>query len=90
MTSAPEDPNSAPQDVASAENLALMTQILSALVHGLTKEEVISVFFTPGCRERVEAYRIHNAEHIQDYKDIKNTNFTLVINEKLYKDKIEA
>ncbi|MFS7938264.1 hypothetical protein Hanom_Chr05g00437371 [Helianthus anomalus] len=48
-----------------------MTQILSAPIHVLTKEEVLSVFCTPECRERVEAYRIHNVELIQDYQDIK-------------------
>ncbi|KAJ0606571.1 hypothetical protein HanHA89_Chr03g0086641 [Helianthus annuus] len=56
----------------------------------ITREEILSVFCTPECRERVEAYRIHNAELIQDYQDIKNKNFTLSKNEKLYKDKIEA
>ncbi|KAJ0800581.1 putative transcription factor interactor and regulator CCHC(Zn) family [Helianthus annuus] len=81
MTSAPKDQNSAPEDEVLAQNLALMTQILSAPVHGLTKEEVLYVFCTPECRERVEAYRIHNAELIQDYQDIKNKNFTLAKNE---------
>ncbi|MFS7911272.1 hypothetical protein Hanom_Chr02g00116171 [Helianthus anomalus] len=54
------------------------------------REEMLSVFCTPECRERVEAYRLHNAELILDYKDIKNKNFTLAKNEKLYKEKIEA
>ncbi|KAJ0446497.1 putative transcription factor interactor and regulator CCHC(Zn) family [Helianthus annuus] len=81
---------SEPEEETSAENFALMTQILSAPVKGLTKEEVLSVFCTPECRERVEAYRIHNTELIQDYQDIKNKNFTLSKNEKLYKEKIEA
>ncbi|MFS7932533.1 putative transcription factor interactor and regulator CCHC(Zn) family [Helianthus anomalus] len=56
----------------------------------ITKEETLSVFCTPECRKRVEAYHLHNAELIQDYQDIKNKNFTLSKNEKLYKDKIEA
>ncbi|MFS7937073.1 hypothetical protein Hanom_Chr05g00423231 [Helianthus anomalus] len=81
MTSAPKDPNSAPEDETSTENLALMTQILSAPVHGLTKGDVLFVFCTPECRERVEAYRIHNAELIQDYQDIKNKNFTVSKND---------
>ncbi|KAF5819132.1 putative transcription factor interactor and regulator CCHC(Zn) family [Helianthus annuus] len=88
MTSSDQD--SMPEEETSAENFAFMTQILSAPVKGLTKEEVLSVFCTPECRERVEAYRIHNAELIQDYQDIKNKNFTLSKNEKLYKEKIEA
>ncbi|MFS7971873.1 putative transcription factor interactor and regulator CCHC(Zn) family [Helianthus anomalus] len=54
------------------------------------REEILSVFCTPECRKRNEAYRLHNAELIQDYNDIKNKNFTLSKNEKLYKDKIEA
>ncbi|MFS7955752.1 putative transcription factor interactor and regulator CCHC(Zn) family [Helianthus anomalus] len=54
------------------------------------REEMLSVFCTPECRERVEAYRLHNAELIQDYQDLKNKNFTLAKNEKLYKEKIEA
>ncbi|KAJ0592468.1 hypothetical protein HanHA300_Chr03g0085441 [Helianthus annuus] len=86
QTSVPENQNSAPEDETSAENLVLMTQILSAPVHGLTKEEVVSVFCTPECRERVEAYQLHNAKLIQDYKDLKNKNFTLVKNEKHYKE----
>ncbi|MFS8017354.1 hypothetical protein Hanom_Chr15g01379421 [Helianthus anomalus] len=90
MTSASEDRNSAPDEETPAENLALMTRILSAPVHGLTAEEVRFVFCTPECREKVEAYRLHNADLIRDYKDIKNKNFTLVKNEKLYKEKIEA
>ncbi|MFS7930581.1 putative transcription factor interactor and regulator CCHC(Zn) family [Helianthus anomalus] len=69
MTSASEDRNSAPDDEVPAKNLALMTRILSAPVHGLTAE-VRSVFCTPECRERVEAYKLHNAELIQYYKDI--------------------
>ncbi|MFS7916877.1 hypothetical protein Hanom_Chr03g00182531 [Helianthus anomalus] len=44
MTSASEDKNSAPDDEVPAENLALMTRILSAPIHGLTTEEVRSVF----------------------------------------------
>ncbi|MFS8006400.1 putative transcription factor interactor and regulator CCHC(Zn) family [Helianthus anomalus] len=90
MTSASEDRDSAPDDETPTENLALMTRILSAPVHGLTAEEVHSIFCTPECRERVEAYRLHNADLIQDYKDIKNKNFTLVKNETFYKEKIEA
>ncbi|MFS8018184.1 hypothetical protein Hanom_Chr15g01389161 [Helianthus anomalus] len=72
MTSAFEDMNSAPDDEVPAENFALMTRILLAPVHVLTAEEVRSVFCTPECRERVEAYRLHNTELIQDYKDINN------------------
>ncbi|XP_035838117.1 uncharacterized protein LOC118485776 [Helianthus annuus] len=60
------------------------------VVQEMTVEDTLSVFCTPECRERVEAYRIHNAELIQDYQDIKNKNFTLSKNEKLYKEKIEA
>ncbi|MFS7988196.1 putative transcription factor interactor and regulator CCHC(Zn) family [Helianthus anomalus] len=56
----------------------------------ITKEELFSVFCTLECRGRVEYYRLHNAELIQDYQDIKNKNFTLSKNEKLYKEKIEA
>ncbi|MFS8003086.1 hypothetical protein Hanom_Chr13g01209781 [Helianthus anomalus] len=41
-------------------------------------EEILYVFCTPDCREINEAYRLHNADLIQDYKDIKNKNFTLV------------
>ncbi|MFS7998536.1 putative transcription factor interactor and regulator CCHC(Zn) family [Helianthus anomalus] len=41
-------------------------------------------------QKRNEAYRLHNAELIQDYNDIKNKKITLSKNEKLYKDKIEA
>ncbi|MFS7930010.1 hypothetical protein Hanom_Chr04g00339121 [Helianthus anomalus] len=41
MTSAPEDKSLAPEEEVSAENLALMAQILSAPVHGLTREEKI-------------------------------------------------
>ncbi|KAJ0468983.1 putative transcription factor interactor and regulator CCHC(Zn) family [Helianthus annuus] len=78
------------EEESSAENFAFMTQILSAPVKGLTKEEVISVFCTPECRERVEAYRVHNAELIEDYNEIKRKNFTLTKNEKLFKEKIEA
>ncbi|MFS8002043.1 hypothetical protein Hanom_Chr13g01197471 [Helianthus anomalus] len=89
MTSASVGRNSAPDDEVPTENLALMTRILSAPVHGLTAEEVCSVFCTLECRERVEAYRLHKAELIQDYKDIKNKNFTLVKNEKLYKEKLK-
>ncbi|KAJ0958119.1 putative RNA-directed DNA polymerase [Helianthus annuus] len=88
MTSSEHSPK--PEEETAADDFAFMTQILSAPVKGLTKEEVISVFCTPECRERVEAYRIHNAELIQDYNDIKNKNFTLSKNEKLYKEKIEA
>ncbi|MFS8009211.1 hypothetical protein Hanom_Chr14g01282011 [Helianthus anomalus] len=79
MTSAPEDQTftSAPEDQTSTDNLAFMTLILSALVHGLTAEEVIIVFCTPECRERFEAYRLHNAELIQDYNDIKRRNSSL-------------
>ncbi|KAJ0853333.1 putative transcription factor interactor and regulator CCHC(Zn) family [Helianthus annuus] len=88
MTSSEHSPK--PEEETAADDFAFMTQILSAPVKGLTKEEVISVFCTPACRERVEAYRIHNAELIQDYNDIKNKNFTLSKNEKLYKEKIEA
>ncbi|MFS7986294.1 putative transcription factor interactor and regulator CCHC(Zn) family [Helianthus anomalus] len=80
MTSDSEDRNSAPDDETPAENLALMTRILSAPVHGVTAKDVRSVFGTPECRERVEAYRLHNADLVQDYKDIKNKNFTLVKN----------
>ncbi|KAM0048310.1 putative transcription factor interactor and regulator CCHC(Zn) family [Helianthus debilis subsp. tardiflorus] len=90
MTSAPEDKSLAPEEEVPAENLALMTQILSAPVHGLTNEEVLSVFCTPECREMVEAYRMHNAELIQDYQDIKNKNFTLAKSERLFKEKIEV
>ncbi|MFS7956677.1 hypothetical protein Hanom_Chr07g00657341 [Helianthus anomalus] len=56
-----------------------MTQILTAPVKGLTKEEVISAFCTPECRERVEAYRVHNAELIEDYNETKRKNFTLTV-----------
>ncbi|KAJ0524629.1 hypothetical protein HanHA300_Chr09g0302681 [Helianthus annuus] len=74
----------------SSQNLAFMFN--KPLAREITKEreEIISVFCTPECRERNEAYRLHNAELIQDYNDIKNKNFTLSKNEKLYKDKIEA
>ncbi|MFS7966865.1 hypothetical protein Hanom_Chr09g00778941 [Helianthus anomalus] len=51
----------------------------------ITRKEILSVFCTPECRERVEAYHLHNAELIQDYQDITNKNFTLSKNEKLYK-----
>ncbi|MFS7918817.1 hypothetical protein Hanom_Chr03g00205591 [Helianthus anomalus] len=85
MTSTFEDRNSTPNDEVPAENLALMTRILSTPIHGLTAEEVRSVFCTPKCRERIEAYRIHNAELLQDYKDIKNKNITFVKNEKFIK-----
>ncbi|KAJ0884265.1 putative transcription factor interactor and regulator CCHC(Zn) family [Helianthus annuus] len=88
MTS--EEKDSSPDAEPQAENIAFMTKILSAPVHGLTAEEVRSIFCTTECRERVEAYRIHNAELIQDYQDLKNKNFTLAKNEKLYKEKIEA
>ncbi|KAJ0743680.1 putative transcription factor interactor and regulator CCHC(Zn) family [Helianthus annuus] len=88
MTS--NDQVSIPEEEASAENLALMTQILPAPVKALTKEEVLSAFCTPKCRERVEVYRMHKPELIQDYQDIKNKNFTLSKNKKLYKEKIEA
>ncbi|MFS7994717.1 hypothetical protein Hanom_Chr12g01109321 [Helianthus anomalus] len=67
-----------------------MTQILSAPVHGLTAIEVSSVFCTHECHGKVKAYRLHNAELIQDYNDIKRQNFSLKKNEKLYKEKIEA
>ncbi|KAJ0879802.1 putative transcription factor interactor and regulator CCHC(Zn) family [Helianthus annuus] len=60
MTSSDQSPK--PEEETAADDFAFMTQILSAPVKGLTKEEVISVFCTPECRERVEAYRIHNAE----------------------------
>ncbi|MFS7969188.1 putative transcription factor interactor and regulator CCHC(Zn) family [Helianthus anomalus] len=90
MTSASEDKNSAPKDEVPAKNLAHMTQILSAPVHGLTTEEVSSVFCTPECRGKVEAYRLHYDELIQDYNDMKRQNFSLKKNEKLYKEKIEA
>ncbi|MFS7991248.1 hypothetical protein Hanom_Chr12g01068551 [Helianthus anomalus] len=56
----------------------------------MTVEDTLSAFCTPECRQRVEVYRIHNAELIQDYQDIKNKNFSLSKNEKLYKEKIEA
>ncbi|MFS7980325.1 putative transcription factor interactor and regulator CCHC(Zn) family [Helianthus anomalus] len=56
----------------------------------ITKEDILSVFCTPECQERVEAYRIHNAELIEDYNEIKRKNFTLAKNEKLFKEKIEA
>ncbi|KAJ0540898.1 hypothetical protein HanLR1_Chr09g0301851 [Helianthus annuus] len=74
----------------SSQNSAFMFN--KPLAREITKEreEIISVFCTPECRERNEAYRLHNAELIQDYNDIKNKNFTLSKNEKLYKDKIEA
>ncbi|XP_022004663.1 uncharacterized protein LOC110902270 [Helianthus annuus] len=88
MTS--DEKDSSPDVEPPAENLAFMTKILSAPVHGLTAEEVRSIFCTTECRERVEAYRVHNAELIQDYQDLKNKNFTLAKNEKLYKEKIEA
>ncbi|KAJ0946943.1 putative transcription factor interactor and regulator CCHC(Zn) family [Helianthus annuus] len=88
MTSSEHDPKA--EEETAADNFAFMTQILSAPVKGLTKEEVISVFCTPECRERVEAYRIHNAELIEDYNEIKRKNFTLTKNEKLFKEKIEA
>ncbi|KAJ0885901.1 hypothetical protein HanRHA438_Chr09g0373251 [Helianthus annuus] len=45
------------------------------VVQEITREEILSVFYTPECRERVEAYRIHNAELIQDYEDIKKIYF---------------
>ncbi|MFS7904829.1 hypothetical protein Hanom_Chr01g00040641 [Helianthus anomalus] len=89
MTSAPKDKSLAPEEEVPAKNLALMTRILSAPVHGLTKEEVLSVFSTPECRERVEAYRIHNAELIEDHNDIKRKKFTLAKNERLFKEKIK-
>ncbi|XP_035838842.1 uncharacterized protein LOC110924338 [Helianthus annuus] len=60
------------------------------VVQEMTVEDTLSVFCTPECRQRVEVYRIHNAELIQDYQDIKNKNFSLSKNEKLYKEKIEA
>ncbi|MFS7974348.1 putative transcription factor interactor and regulator CCHC(Zn) family [Helianthus anomalus] len=60
------------------------------VVQEMTVEDTISVFCTPECRERVEAYRIHNAELIEDYNEIKRKNFTLTKNEKLFKEKIEA
>ncbi|KAJ0430204.1 putative transcription factor interactor and regulator CCHC(Zn) family [Helianthus annuus] len=85
-----DDVKAAQEEESSAENFAFMTQILSAPVKGLTKEEVLSVFCTSECRERVEAYRIHNAELIEDYNEIKRKNFTLTKNEKLFKEKIEA
>ncbi|KAJ0861499.1 putative transcription factor interactor and regulator CCHC(Zn) family [Helianthus annuus] len=88
MTSNEHDPE--PQEETAADDFAFMTQILSAPVKGLTKEEVLSVFCTPECRERVEAYRIHNAELIEDYNEIKRKNFTLTKNEKLFKEKVEA
>ncbi|KAJ0839390.1 putative transcription factor interactor and regulator CCHC(Zn) family [Helianthus annuus] len=88
MTSSKHSPK--PEEETAADDFAFMTQILSAPVKGLTKEEVISVFCTPECRERVEAYRIHNAELIEDYNEIKRKNFTLTKNEKLFKEKIEA
>ncbi|MFS7981619.1 putative transcription factor interactor and regulator CCHC(Zn) family [Helianthus anomalus] len=56
----------------------------------ITKEDILSVFCTPECRGRVEAYRIQNAELIEDYNEIKRKNFTLTKNEKLFKEKIEA
>ncbi|MFS7935433.1 hypothetical protein Hanom_Chr05g00403361 [Helianthus anomalus] len=92
QSSAPEDESfaSVPEDQTTTDNLALMTQILSAPVHGLTKEEVISVFCTPECRERVETYRLHNAKLIQDYNDIKRKIFYLTKNEKFFKEKIKA
>ncbi|MFS8002041.1 putative transcription factor interactor and regulator CCHC(Zn) family [Helianthus anomalus] len=58
MTSASKDRNSAPDDEVPAENLALLTRILSAPVHGLTAEEVC-IFCTTKCRERVEALLVH-------------------------------
>ncbi|MFS7980327.1 putative transcription factor interactor and regulator CCHC(Zn) family [Helianthus anomalus] len=60
------------------------------VIQEMTVEDTLSVFCTPECRQRVEVYRIHNAELIQDYQDIKNKNFSLSKNEKLYKEKIEA
>ncbi|MFS7951773.1 hypothetical protein Hanom_Chr07g00599071 [Helianthus anomalus] len=51
-----------------------LTQILLAPIHGLTAEEVSSIFCTPECRGKVEAYRLHNSELIQDYNDIKRHN----------------
>ncbi|XP_022040550.1 uncharacterized protein LOC110943103 [Helianthus annuus] len=56
----------------------------------MTVEDTLSVFCTLECRERVEAYKIHNAELIEDYNDIKRKNFTLTNNEKHFKEKIEA
>ena len=90
MASAPADQDSASEDQDSDDNLALMTQILSAPVHGLYAEEVSYVFCTPECCGKVEAYRLHNADLIQEYNDIKKHNFTLMNNEKLYKEKIKA
>ncbi|KAJ0610908.1 putative transcription factor interactor and regulator CCHC(Zn) family [Helianthus annuus] len=89
QVSVSEDETTAPEEETSVENLAFMTQILSAPVKGLTKEEVLSVFCTPECRELVEAYRIHNAELIEDYNDIKRKKFTLANNEKFLKKKLK-
>ena len=42
------------------------------VVQEMTVEDTLSALCTPECRQRVEVYRMHSAELIQDYQDIKN------------------
>ncbi|KAJ0542188.1 putative transcription factor interactor and regulator CCHC(Zn) family [Helianthus annuus] len=71
---------SAPENQTASENIAFMTSAFEDR-NSAPDDEVPA--------ENL-AYRLHNVELIQDYKDLKNKNFTLVKNEKLYKEKIEA
>ena len=70
--------------------MAFMFNKPLAQSQGITAGEIASVFCTHECRRTVAVYRSHNAELIEDYNDIKRRNLTLVKNEKLYKEKIEA
>ncbi|MFS7979038.1 hypothetical protein Hanom_Chr10g00922671 [Helianthus anomalus] len=65
-------------------------ELASTRSQGLIVEEINSVFCTLECRGRVEAYRLHNSELIQDYNDIKGHNSYLTKNERLFKEKSEA
>ncbi|MFS7944808.1 putative transcription factor interactor and regulator CCHC(Zn) family [Helianthus anomalus] len=82
--------NISPPEIKSVtENIAFMTSDNKDSSPDV-KPPAENLAFMTKILEKVEAYRVHNAELIQDYQDIKNKNFTLAKNEKLYKEKIEA
>jgi predicted nuclease with TOPRIM domain len=86
LVSQDKDGEGDPQEI----NLALMAHILSAPVHGLTPDEVSSVFCTPECRGKVESYRLQIEDLLRDFNDLKRQNQTFKKNDKIYKEKIES